>query len=302
LLALGTLAGSKGAKAVNEIVQNRQPFLDVAQQKASMPVSEGGLGLPEANLPLERAAALGFDVNTPLYRGHRFGSGRNPFEFYATNPKLADQYALRGGDAQYEITNRGDRYLFDTYSDARYAQKNDVGGTIRKLNNAPQVQSDLLRMENPLVVSADKGSWNWLKNPFADPENIKAMNKDLAKVKKTLTIRGMPYTKEEQKEDILKKYYFRNFTDTNFLAQEAKKRGYDSVVIKDVYDIVGEVAGNPEDYLSDVVISLNPEQIRSRFAAFDPSKRNVADALAGIGAGAVGLGTAGLLATEEEQF
>lgn len=301
LLGLGMLASAKGAKAVNEVVQNRQPILDVAQKNAALPVTEGGLGLPVGNLPLERAAALGFDVDTPLYRGHTFGSGRNPYTFYATNPKLADQYANRGGDAQYEITNRGDRYLFDSYSDAKRAQKNDVGGTIRKLNNAPQVQSDLLQMKNPLIIDAKKGNFNFLENPFADPESVKAMNKELANVKKDLIIMGRPYNKAEQKEDILKSYYFQNFGDTNFLAEEAKKRGFDSVVIKNVYDIVGDIKGNPEDYLSDVVISLRPEQVRSRFAAFDPSKRNVADALAGIGAAGVGLG---LLSPsqEEDQF
>lgn len=301
LLGLGMLAGAKGAKAVNEVVQNRQPFLDAAQQNAALPVSEGGLGLPTANLPLERAAALGFDVDTPLYRGHTFGTGRNPFAFYATNPKLANQYANRGGDAQYEITNRGDRYLFDTYSDAKRAQKNDVGGTIRKLNNAPQVQSDLLKMENPLIVDANKGNWHFLENPFADPESVKAMNKELAGVKKDKMVMGRPYTKAEQKEDILKSYYYQNFGDTNFLAEEAKKRGFDSVVIKNVYDIVGDIEGKPEDYLSDVVISLRPEQIRSRFAAFDPTKRNVADALAGVGATGVGLGLLSPM-LEEEQF
>lgn len=41
--------------------------LDLAQQRAALPVSEGGLGLPASNTPEMRAQAMGFDVNTPLY-------------------------------------------------------------------------------------------------------------------------------------------------------------------------------------------------------------------------------------------
>lgn len=45
----------------------QQAALDLAQQRAALPVSEGGLGLPANNTPMDRAKAMGFDVNTPLY-------------------------------------------------------------------------------------------------------------------------------------------------------------------------------------------------------------------------------------------
>lgn len=45
----------------------QQAALDLAQQRAALPVSEGGLGLPANNTPMDRARAMGFDVNTPLY-------------------------------------------------------------------------------------------------------------------------------------------------------------------------------------------------------------------------------------------
>jgi hypothetical protein len=42
--------------------------------------------------------------------------------------------------------------------------------------------------------------------------------------------------------------------------------------------------------------------VRSRFAAFDPLRRNSGNILAGVGAGGVGLGLRGLLYDEEEVY
>lgn len=40
-----------------------------AQKNAALPMSEGGLGLPATNTAMDRAKALGFDINTPVYHG-----------------------------------------------------------------------------------------------------------------------------------------------------------------------------------------------------------------------------------------
>ena len=45
----------------------QQAALDLAQQRAALPVSEGGLGLPAGNTAEQRAAAMGFD--TDAYHG-----------------------------------------------------------------------------------------------------------------------------------------------------------------------------------------------------------------------------------------
>ena len=45
----------------------QQAALDLAQQRAALPVEQGGLGLPVNNTPEMRAQAMGFDVNNPLY-------------------------------------------------------------------------------------------------------------------------------------------------------------------------------------------------------------------------------------------
>ena len=45
----------------------QQAALDLAQQRAALPVEQGGLGLPANNTAADRAKAMGFDINNPLY-------------------------------------------------------------------------------------------------------------------------------------------------------------------------------------------------------------------------------------------
>lgn len=42
---------------------------ELAQQRAALPVSEGGLGLPENNTAMDRAKAMGFDTENRMYHG-----------------------------------------------------------------------------------------------------------------------------------------------------------------------------------------------------------------------------------------
>ena len=280
-------------KNITKSVYPQEEALRLAQQRAALPVEQGGLGLLAENTPEMRAQAMGF--NTPVYRGYQFGTGRNKNTFYTDNPQIASQYAEKSGGANYEIRSGGDRYLFDTYEEAKRAQKNDVGGRITKLENAPTLETNLLRLENPLIVDAKEKNWNWLEDPFKPKENLLALEEKLANVTKDKVINGKPYTVEQQKQDILRDNYFQVFTDTNRLVEEARKKGYSNAVIKNVYDTALPIEGNQKNYLSDVYVSMNPENQRSRFAAFDPFRKDVATATA------MGVALPDLLAAEYNQ-
>lgn len=68
--------------------------------------------------------------------------------------------------------------------------------------------------------------------------------------------------------------------------------GYDSVLLKNHYDVGG---------VGDQLVMLDPSNIRSRFAAFDPAKSDSSDLLAGIaGAGVLGGAAGGMLGAEAE--
>jgi hypothetical protein len=56
---------------------------DLAQKRAALPVKEGGLGLPADNTAMDRAEAMGFDVNNPAYHG-------TSADISAFNPALSD--------------------------------------------------------------------------------------------------------------------------------------------------------------------------------------------------------------------
>lgn len=64
-------AGSKGVDAIIDALRTfkfpQDEAMLLAQQRASLPVEKGGLGLPATNSASERAAAMGFD--TPAYHG-----------------------------------------------------------------------------------------------------------------------------------------------------------------------------------------------------------------------------------------
>lgn len=270
--------GSTLNKLAQEATYPQQAALDLAQQRAALPVSEGGLGLPANNTPMDRAKAMGFD--TPAYRGYQFGTGKNKNTFYTDNPEIASQYAIKSGGAQYEINTGGERYLFDTLEEAKRAQKTSTGGKIVKLKNSPTIEANLLRMENPLVVDAKQKNWNWLEDPFKPKENLQALQQQLNNVTEDKIINGQLYTIDQQKQDILRSNYFKAYTDTNRLAEEARKKGYSNTVIQNVYDTALPIEADKSNYLSNVYVSSNPENVRSRFAAFDPFRKDVATATA----------------------
>lgn len=62
----------------------------------------------------------------------------------------------------------------------------------------------------------------------------------------------------------------------NDLIQEAQQKGHDALILKNTYD-----PGAGPARLIDVGVVFEPNQIRSKFAAFDPSKINESNILAG---------------------
>lgn len=119
-----------------------------------------------------------------------------------------------------------------------------------------------VRLENPMVIDAPFGaSWRQIDTALPnDPEVL-------------------PYS-------------------TDMLSDIAKKQGYDSLVVKNVFDVGGgkiPKSQKGQDALTGTTYAVfDPAQVRSRFAAFDPKRRNEADILAGVL-------PLGLLADEEQR-
>ena len=107
-----------------------------------------------------------------------------------------------------------------------------------------------VRLENPMVIDAPYGS-SWRQIDTALPNDPEVL----------------PYS-------------------TDMLAEIAKKQGYDSLLVKNVFDVGGGRIPRSEkgqDALTGTTYAIfNPAQVRSRFAAFDPMRKNDKDLLAGV--------------------
>ncbi len=97
-----------------------------------------------------------------------------------------------------------------------------------------------------------------------------------------------PYVHDFEGED---------YRDTPYseIMKKAKELGHDSVIFKNTYD-----PANPHNrQLTDIAAVFEPHQVRSKFAAFDPSKTGSGNISSGLGA--IGLGAAGALGSNNAE-
>lgn len=139
----------------------------------------------------------------------------------------------------------------------------------------------MLQTETPVQVAANGANWNWLGKGVKVDAPKTAENKA---AKKTL---GKLFPDVFKYEDSL---------STDDLARWANNQGYDSVIFDAVKDRgPNGVFSTAEAALpSKNTAMFNPANIRSRFAAFDPARRNEADLLGRADPallGLIGLGT-----------
>ncbi len=85
---------------------------DKAQKNAALPIEQGGLGLHPNNTPLDRARAMGFDVDTTYYHGTnntpnftKFKEGKNGIDelgkgvYFTTHRDIAKTWASGFGNS-----------------------------------------------------------------------------------------------------------------------------------------------------------------------------------------------------------
>jgi hypothetical protein len=231
----------------------------VAQRNAALPVEQGGLGLPPNNTAMDRAKAMGFDdgwkhgspnptiksfdPSISIKRGDDFG----PATFATKSGDNASgyslnwqEYASHPGKAAIEVKRQE---ILDRFLKAKQAGNEKSAASIRQelntLRDGDEFYSDFLNYKLP-----SDGSTVY-------PLMIQA--------------EGMPLVSGGGKN-------FRSVHPTEI--PRARSSGSSGVLISDVADNSGRFSGT-----SDIAAVFNPDQIRSRFAAFDPMRRNEADLL-----------------------
>jgi len=216
----------------------QQAALDLAQQRAALPVSQGGLGLPAGNTAEQRAAAMGFD--TPAYHG--------------TTTDIKPTFNL-----DYSGSN-----AFD------YGQKNIFA------SSDPQLASDYALKglsRNQAEAIKQKNNYDWYKSKVIPKDMMDAFVKDAVEYGVAeggganvlpLLMRGNIFPYEAYggrfSSEIPKALLGRDLSNADIAA------------INNVVDNPTLKKVNP----STVYAIKNPENIRSRFAAFDPFRRSAA--------------------------
>lgn len=239
---------------------------EVAQRNASLPASEGGLGLPPNNTAMDRAKAMGFDTSTRKYHGtnadikafdySKTGQGQDQWGsgFYFTDrPNTASAYVkpldVSEGGNIYPVYTKTENPL--KYDPTSVALQKDIS---QKPLTKKQVK-DLIESSPQL----DDALWNW--GDWAYEGKNKVLNRaiDAYYDPKRFSLQTL------------------NAINNDFYSgiPEAFGKNVQKAVGKDAIK-VGFESGETFD------VMLNPANIRSVNAAFDPFRRNEADILAGL--------------------
>jgi hypothetical protein len=259
----------------------RQEALDTAQRNAALPVEEGGLGLPKDNTPMDRARAMGFDTDTlhgspspnieafdPMMAGGNTGNAFDNNIFATSSPESAGGYALNWKhyrntvktSPEFKAITREENALLSKIGDLREA--GDTKGVADVRTRLDELTQQKTGIYNDFMAGKLGSEGSTIYPLMARSEDF------------------LPYEAEGA-----------NWMRANRPAIDAAEQaGYSGALIRNVKDNAGANLGT----IADVLATSDPSRFRSRFAAFDPMRKNEPDILAGVL-------PLGLLADEEQR-
>ena len=183
--------GQRGAIGTQRPLTEFEQAHLTAQRNAALPVNQGGLGLSADNSAMDRARAMGFDVDTTYT--HR--SRNTPDYLQEINPKkdfggifsLADDDAgPRYGQHKHEFLLKGDvaNNIADEYSDALLKKnfKEIVGHKSSSKISSNDMDTIRYALDNQSVYVDNPDRLYELLNGFDDVESFKAMQKTIGEL------------------------------------------------------------------------------------------------------------------------
>jgi hypothetical protein len=280
LIGMGVLPGVPPLAAAGRKAKTAaEEAHEVARQNAV-----AKLGLPEDNTAMDRARAMGFNIDRPMYH-----STKNEFDAFSLDPpkgsRRGTDFGIHAGTP--EAANEAIVPEFVERNLRETAARPDLSADM-KANQLRQVDQ---YYENarvlPLVAKGDKplevpdfGRWD---NPGNALHHIEANSMwGPARLKE-----GLPTNDPEAMQEILelaKSAERLGWDETN----PAWKKGLNDILERRGYSHI-EYANKTEGDGATSYMFTKPENLRSRFAAFDPAKAHLPELLGGIAAGGVGL-------------
>lgn len=206
---------------------SQQAALDLAQQRAALPVSEGGLGLPAGNTAEQRAAAMG---GKDMVHFSRAGGDYTTLD--------SGKFAIAPFDAVG--THVG------TPQAAMERFQNTVG---YKVNNPNYANDELRGASYPVTILGDRPLMNQNGMPWGEDDLNAFLRKEGGH--NWSDIKGGAMTYQDMNANLRKKLF--------------EEQGYTSIPYYNEVEGKGSIS-----YITP------PENIRSRFAAFDPFRRSAA--------------------------
>lgn len=216
---------------LEKAIYPQQAALDLAQQRAALPVEQGGLGLPANNTAADRAKAMG---------------GKDMVHFSRTG---GDYTTLDSG--QYAIAP------FDavgTHVGSPQAAMERFQNTVGyKVNNPNYANDKLTGATYPVTILGDRPLMNQNGMPWGEDDLNAFLRKEGGH--NWSDVNGGKMTYQDMNAALRKKLF--------------EEQGYTSI------PYFNEVEGK-----GSISYIVPPENIRSRFAAFDPFRKDVATATA----------------------
>jgi len=293
--SMGTIRGiGKGLeKSIVPPVQKVAPqdeALRLAQERAALPVEQGGLGLPVDNTPQQRAMALEWD--TPAYHGRVMDDmpnnempdavrgGSVGHAYLTDNPDVSSSYAMTStptNSSSYAMTSTPTNSienielakLIKGYSPTNYPLLVKSGRQLTEKNDIYDIISpaDLAEILSKYTSKLDYREF--------------LNDKDLKEVLNGVLDMFVPeYSGESMPKNLSRLF---GFLEENPVYKKDLHQKFDSLIYNDL-----EAGGK-------TIVPFDKDNIRSRFAAFDPYRKSAAVAAA------MGVAAPDLMADEKQK-
>ncbi len=256
----------------------QEEAMRLAQKRAALPVSEGGLGLKPDNTAAERAKAMGFDIESlhgtanpniekfdPSLVGTKAGNAFDNYMWSTTNPDAATGYSLNM--KSYE--------------------------SLPEVVSLKEQKNDILKQIAKAVEAKDTEKVGELRSQLNSIHEKESTIFDVFKQGQIISEGSTVYPLALQRQEFMPyEAGGKSWMRANRPAiEQSQDLGYQGVQINNVVD-------NPNSFMGNVPATTfateNPDLLRSRFAAFDPYRRTAAIA------SAMGVAAPDLLAEEEK--